>query len=83
MKLKRSVIAVAAALAAGAAQAQVSDGVVKIGVLMPVKSWVCFSSSSNFGPGTCMSLMPMLSTPTSSISGGRAGPGPLKRTQAG
>jgi branched-chain amino acid transport system substrate-binding protein len=33
MKLKRSVIAVAAALAAGAAQAQVSDGVVKIGVM--------------------------------------------------
>jgi branched-chain amino acid transport system substrate-binding protein len=33
MKVKRSVIAVAAALAAGAAQAQVSDGVVKIGVM--------------------------------------------------
>src|SRR5574339_810239 len=33
MNLKRSVMAVAAALAAGAAQAQVSDGVVKIGVM--------------------------------------------------
>src|SRR5258706_232322 len=37
----------------------------------------------SLGPGTPISLMPKLSTPTSSISGGGAGPGPAKRTQAG
>ena len=49
---------------------------------MPVKSWVKRSSSSSFGPGTPISLMPMLTTPTSSMSGGLAGPGPANRTQA-
>ena len=49
---------------------------------MPVKSWVKRSSSRSFGPGTPISLALMLTTPTSSMSGGLAGPGPANRTQA-
>ncbi len=59
------------------------SGVVNTGVLMPEKSCVKRSSSISLGPGTPITFTPMLSTPTSSMSGGSAGPGPPKRTQAG
>ena len=45
-------------------------------------SWVNFSSSISFRPGTPISLMLMLMKPTSSMSGVMYGPGPEKRTQA-
>ena len=56
-------------------------GVVNVGELMPVKSWVPCSSSS-FSPGTPTSLMPMLRMPLSLTSGGENGPGPPKRIHA-
>ena len=59
-----------------------TSGVVKVGALMPMKSCVNRSSSRSFGPGTPISLVAMLRTPTSSMSGGLAGPGPANRTQA-
>ena len=46
-------------------------------------SCVNFSSSINFGPGTCISLTLILMNPTSSMSGVIYGPGPEKRTHAG
>src|SRR5260370_39879629 len=47
-------------------------GVVKVGALIPVKSWVHFSSRS-FSPSTPMSFIPILSTPLSFISAGANG----------
>jgi hypothetical protein len=61
-----------------------TSGVVKVGALMPVKSWVHRSSSgSSFKPGTPITLTEILRIPLSSRSAGAAGPGPAKRTQAG
>ena len=40
-------------------------GVVNVGELIPVKSWVSCSSSSSFGPATSISLIPMLRMPLS------------------
>ena len=51
-------------------------GVTKVGVETPIMSWVYCSSSRSFGPGTSMSLIAMLTKPTSSMSAGRFGPGP-------